>query len=117
MKLDFWKLPIPNKPWKSVSMDFISGFHRVRDMSSVMVVVDLFSEYVIFVPTPNQCSIDLRAQLFFTNITIHWGLSEDIISDQNPKFTDDFWMALFGLLGSELKFSTAHHPQRDDHAK
>lgn len=86
-------------------------------MSSIMVVVDLFSKHVFFVPTPKQCMIDLRAQLFFTNIATRWGLSEDIISDQNPKITVEFWTALFGLLSSELKFLTAYHPQTDDHAE
>ena len=48
-------LPIPGKPWTSVSMDFIGGFPKVDGMSSVMVVVDRFSKYAIFIAAPMTC--------------------------------------------------------------
>ena len=35
-------LPIPERPWLSVSMDFISGFPKVDGKASMMVVVDRF---------------------------------------------------------------------------
>ena len=43
----------------------------------------------------------------------HFGLPKDIISDRDARFTGRFWVELFKLLGSELKFSTANHPQTD----
>ena len=36
-----------------------------------------------------------------------------IISDQDPRFTGKFWRSLFDLLGTDLRFSTAYHPQTD----
>ncbi|KAL6319749.1 hypothetical protein AAG906_036807 [Vitis piasezkii] len=48
-------LPIPEKPWESISMDFITGFPKVRDFKSVFVVVDRFSKYVVFIPAPDAC--------------------------------------------------------------
>ncbi|RVW98465.1 Transposon Tf2-8 polyprotein [Vitis vinifera] len=76
-------LPIPEKPWESISMDFISGF-------------------------PKEA-----AKLFFSNVVKHFGLPRDIVSDRDARFTGKFWVELFKLLGSELKFSTANHPQTD----
>ena len=35
-------LPVPEKPWVLVSMDFISGFPKINGMRSIMVVVDHF---------------------------------------------------------------------------
>jgi len=35
------------------------------------------------------------------------------VCDRDPKFTGRFWIALFNTMGSELKFSTAYHPQTD----
>jgi len=36
-----------------------------------------------------------------------------IISDRDVKFTSAFWKALFEGLGTQLHFSTAHHPQME----
>ena len=39
---------VPERPWLSVSMDFISGFPKVDGKASIMVVIDRFSKYSIF---------------------------------------------------------------------
>ena len=43
----------------------------------------------------------------------YFGLPKEIISDRDARFIGKFWVELFKLLGSELKFSTANHPQTD----
>ena len=45
-------LPIPERSWLSESMDFISGFLKVDGKASIMVVVDRFSKYSIFIAAP-----------------------------------------------------------------
>ncbi|RVW58098.1 Retrovirus-related Pol polyprotein from transposon 17.6 [Vitis vinifera] len=106
-------LPIPERPWENISMDFITGFPKVRDFKSVFVVVDRFSKYVVFIPAPDACPAEEAAKLFFSNVVKHFGLPKDIVSDRDARFTGRFWVELFKLLGSELKFSTANHPQTD----
>ncbi|RVW78229.1 hypothetical protein CK203_054712 [Vitis vinifera] len=54
------------------------------------------------------------AKLFFSNVVKHLGCLKDIVSDRDARFTGRFWVELFRLLGSELKFSTANHPQTDE---
>ena len=53
------------------------------------------------------------AQIFVDNVFRLHGLPEVIISDLDPRFTGKFWRALFDLLGADLRFSTAFHPQID----
>ncbi|RVW59558.1 Transposon Tf2-11 polyprotein [Vitis vinifera] len=79
--------PHSNRPWESISMDFITGFPKVRDFKSIFVVVDRFSKYVVFIPASDACPEEKAAK--------------------------PIWVELFKLLGSELKFSTANHPQTD----
>ncbi|CAH9133677.1 unnamed protein product [Cuscuta epithymum] len=106
-------LPIPSRPWQSVSMDFISGFPKVGGMSTILVIVDRFSKYGVFVAAPDSCPAEVTAELFFKNVVKPFGLPEDIISDRDSRFTGRFWTALFKILGSDLKFSIAYHPQTE----
>ncbi|RVW96773.1 Retrovirus-related Pol polyprotein from transposon 17.6 [Vitis vinifera] len=106
-------LPIPERPWENTSMDFITGFPKVRDFKSVFVVVDRFSKYAVFIPALDACPAEEAAKLFFSNVVKHFGLPKDIVNDRDARFTGRFWVELFRLLGSELKFSTANHPQTD----
>ena len=57
------------------------------------------------------------AQIFIDNVFRLHGLPEVIISDRDPRFTGKFWRALFDLLGTDLRFSTAFHPQTDGQSK
>ncbi|KAG8366490.1 hypothetical protein BUALT_Bualt17G0085400 [Buddleja alternifolia] len=106
-------LPIPERPWQSVSMDFILGFPKVNRMASIFVVVDRFSKYGVFIPAPNACLAETAADLSFKHVAKYFELPEDIISDRDTRFTGRFWTALFNMMGTELKFSTAYHPQTD----
>ena len=53
------------------------------------------------------------AQIFVDNVFRLHGLPEVIISDRDPRFTGKFLRSLFDLLGTDLRFSTAFHPQTD----
>ena len=64
----------------------------------------------MFILTPDVCPTEEATKLFFSNVVKHFGLPRDIVSDRDARFTDRFWVELFKLLGSELKFSTTNHP-------
>ncbi|KAH6817610.1 hypothetical protein C2S51_001213 [Perilla frutescens var. frutescens] len=106
-------LPIPSRPWESVSMDFITGLPKVGDLDAIVVVVDRFSKYATFVPAPKTITAEETAQLFFKHIVKFWGLLRDIVSDRDSRFTGNFWTELFKLLGSKLHMSSSFHPQSD----
>ncbi|KAL0362191.1 UNVERIFIED_CONTAM: Transposon Ty3-I Gag-Pol polyprotein [Sesamum calycinum] len=88
-------------------------FPKVNGMASVLVVVDHFSKYGIFIATPHACPVETAAELFYKNVTKYFGVPQDIISDRDTRFTERFWTALFNMMGMKLKFSTANHPQTD----
>ena len=110
-------LPIPEKPWQSISMDFIMGFPKARECKSIFVVVDRFSKYSVFMAALEACLAEKATNLFFSHVEKHFGLPKDIINDRYARFTGRFWVELFKLLSSELKFSTANHPQTDGQTK
>ncbi|KAE8689123.1 hypothetical protein F3Y22_tig00110943pilonHSYRG00133 [Hibiscus syriacus] len=106
-------LPIPERPWESISMDFIIGLPKTDGLSSIMVVVDRFSKYATFIPASKVCPAVEATRLFLKHVVKYWGMLKTIISDRDTRFTGRFWTELFKLMGSSLNFSTAVHPQTD----
>ncbi|KAL6329497.1 hypothetical protein AAG906_021505 [Vitis piasezkii] len=106
-------LPIAERPWDSVTMDFIIGLPKSEDNGSIIVVVDRFSKYATFIAAPTDYTAEETTRLFLKHIVKYWGLPKYIISDRDPRFIGKFWMELFKLMGSEFHFSTSFHPQTD----
>ncbi|KAI4331788.1 hypothetical protein L6164_016743 [Bauhinia variegata] len=106
-------LPIAKRPWESVFMDFIVALPKSKGYGSIMVVVDRFSKYAMFIPAQADCKVDEAAHLFFKHVVKLWGIPRSIVSDCDPRFIGKFWRELFKLMGTDLNFSTSFHPQSD----
>ncbi|KAJ0894123.1 putative nucleotidyltransferase, Ribonuclease H [Helianthus annuus] len=106
-------LPIPNGPWESISMDFITCLPKSEGSGSIIVVVDRFSKYGTFIPAPADVTAAETARLFFKHVVKYWGIPQTIVSDRDPRFTGRFWSEIFKIMGTELNFSTSFHPQTD----
>ena len=110
-------LPISNRPWQCLSMDFINGFSKVESFGIVLAVVDRFSKYVVFIPAPSKRPTEEVARSFFSNVVKHFGMPEEMVSDRDTRFIGRFWVELFKMWGTECKISTTNHPQTDGQTK
>ena len=79
----------------------------------ITVFADRLSKMVHFAPCTKEISAEKYAQPFIDHVFKHHGLLEVIISERDPRFTSRFWSELFQKLGTDLRFSTAFHPQTD----
>jgi len=88
------------------------GFLKVDGMDTVIVIVDRFSKYVVYVATPSVCTVEVAVGLFYKHVVKYFGVSSNVVSDRDVRFTRLFW-TMFGLMGTRLKFLTANYPQTD----
>ena len=58
-------LPVPTRPWESISLDFIDDLPKVGDFGSILVVIDRFSKYATFIPAQKYCTAEDTARLIF----------------------------------------------------
>ena len=107
-------LPIPEKPWSSVSMDFITHLPRTKNgFNALTVFVDRLTKMVHFSPGKTTDTASDVANQFLRTVFCRHGLPVEIISDRDARFTGTFWKALMTLLQIKLGMSTAFHPQTD----
>ena len=79
--------------------------------SAIMVFVNRLSKMTHLMSVHKSISAQDLGKVFFDIVMKHHGLREAIISDKDPRFTSDFWQALFIKAGTQLKLSTLAHPQ------
>ena len=107
-------LPVPSRPWESVSMDFVGGLPMSRKGHDYLyVVVDQFNKICILMPCKKKITVELIAHLYFQFVWVHFGLPTSIVSDRDSQLLGEFWPSLWGLMDTKLKNSTTFHPQTD----
>ena len=107
-------LPIPDRPWESISMDFIFDLPRTRSGNDgIWTIVDRFSKQAHFIAVRKKITAEQMAKTFLINIFKYHGMPLSIVSDRDPRMTSLFWRAIFDNMGTSLKFSSSFHPQTD----
>jgi hypothetical protein len=106
-------LPTPDGAWQMVTMDFIEGLPTSGNANSIMVVVDKFTRYAHFIPLRHPFTAAKVAAAYVDHVWKLHGLPAVMISDRDPIFTSKFWTELFGKVGTELRLSSAYHPETD----
>ncbi|KAK3510911.1 hypothetical protein QTP70_025547 [Hemibagrus guttatus] len=104
-------LPVPNRPWSHLGVDFITDLPVSKHYTCIFVVVDRFSKSCRLLPLKGLPTAMEMAELLFNHIFRYFGIPEDIVSDRGPQFISRVWKAFFSRLGVAVSLSSGYHPQ------
>ncbi|QRW22529.1 Retrotransposable element Tf2 protein [Rhizoctonia solani] len=104
-------LELPVRPWQHVLYNMIVDLPKDRSNNSILVIVDSFTKYGIFVKCSKKLKAPKLAELFLENVWKRHGMPEKTISNRGRVFNNKFLQALYKRLGIDPHFSSAYHPQ------
>ncbi|KAL0195462.1 hypothetical protein M9458_009034, partial [Cirrhinus mrigala] len=106
-------LPIPERPWSHLGVDFVTDLPSSEGNTCVLVIVDRFSKTCKFVPLKGLPTAMETAEHLFHQVFRHFGIPEEIVSDRGPQFISHVWKSFFKLLGVSVNLSSGYHPDRE----
>jgi transposase InsO family protein len=106
-------LPVPERSWRHISMDFITHLPESQGYDSILVVVDRLTKMKHFVACKDTCNAEDVAKLYVSHVWKLHGLPETVVSDRGPQFVSAFWKHLIHRLKIQSLLSTAYHPETD----
>ena len=99
------QLPILEKPWNSISMDFIEQLPNSSRYTTILMVVDQLSKQCIFIPTDNKVTFPELAKLFLLHVFSKHGVPSHITSNWGLEFVSHFFCSLGKALDIHLRFT------------
>ena len=107
-------LPIPERVWDSVGVDFVGPLPVSSEGNDcILVLVDRFSKMLKLRPCKTTITAAQTGRLLLDMLLDIGKLPTSIISDRDVRFTSAAWGQLWGGLKVQLKMSSAYHPQTD----
>jgi len=105
------QLPIPERPWNSISIDFIEKLPSSSRFDTILVIVNWLTKQAIFIPVHDTItSMDL-AHLFVLHVLSKHGVPSYVISDRGSEFISNFFWSLGTALNMWLHFTSGYHPK------
>ena len=107
------QLPIPERPWNSISMDFIKKLPMSDSSDTILVIIDCLTKQSIFILTINTITSPMLAKLFILHVFSKHGVPSPITSDRGMEFVSAFFCSLGKVLDMKLHFTSGYHPEGD----
>jgi len=107
------QLPIPEKPWNSISMDLIEKLPPSSGYTLILVIVDCLSKQSLFILTHDTITSPQLAQLFILHVFSKHGIPSHVTSDRSMEFISHFFWSLGTALDMKLHFTSGYHPKGD----
>jgi hypothetical protein len=107
---------VPDKPWSTLSTDFIMGLlesqdHHNKACDTILVVTGHALKEAHFIPMDNMVDAQWTADLYIERIFSLHRTPNKIITERGPQFTLKVMKGINNRLGITTALSVAYHPQ------
>ena len=93
---------------------FLTGLPRsLKSNTAVWIIVDRLTKSAHILPVKMTENMEALGMLYIQEIVRLHGVPVSIVSDRDPRFVSQFWKGLQRALGTDIRLSTAFHPQTD----
>ena len=106
-------LLIPERPWNSISMDFIKKLPMSDGSNMILVIIDHLTKQLIFIPTVDTITSPMLAKLFILHVFSKHSVPSHVTSDRGMEFISTFFCLLSKVLDMKLHFTLSYHPEGD----
>ncbi|KAJ1595875.1 hypothetical protein NDA14_005688 [Ustilago hordei] len=111
-------LATPDRPWGSISLDFIEGLppskkYDSKTYDSILVIVDRLTKFAILAPTRKTVMAKQTAVLLYGHMVRLFGYPDHMVLDRGRQFISGAWKAFAEQMSVKHSLSTAYHPQTD----
>lgn len=96
-----------------ITTDFLTQVPISNECDAIQVVVCKLTKRPCYIPTKKSADAATVSELTFRHCFRQYGFPRAIISDREPKFTSDFWMALMEIIGVKVAMTVAYPDQVD----
>ena len=111
------QLLIPEQLWNSIFMDFIKKLPSSSRFDTILVIVDLFTKQVIFIPAHDTITSADLAHLSVLYVFSKHSVSFHVTSDRGLEFVSNFFWSLGTALDMWLHFTLGYYPEDDGQTK
>lgn len=106
-------IDISSIPWKKVTSDFIVKLPLSNGFDSILIVGDLGTKQVHFIPCNETANAAQTADMYIKNVFKLHGTPEHMITDRGLQFTSQYIKEIYKGFSIKPSPATAYHPQAD----
>eukprot|EP00122_Pirum_gemmata_P008164 Pgem_evm1s7520 len=106
-------LPVPERNWRDVSLDFITDLPDSHGYNAILVVKDRLSKMAHYIPVNKSITAEETAEVYIKVVFKLHGIPATLVSDRGPQFLSALWKRFFELLKCKVCLSSSFHPQSD----
>ena len=110
-------LPVPKRPWNSISMDFIEHLPNSSGHTALLVVINRLSKQGIFIPTMDNIMAPEFARLFIIHVFSKHRVLAHVTCDQGSEFVSHFFCSLGTTLDMKIHFTSGYYLEGDGQTK
>lgn len=108
-------LPVPERIWNEITIDFVSGLPLSKGCTTIQVITDRLGKGKSYEAVKEgDLTAEATASRFVERHVRYHGFPRSIISDRGVQWVNEFWKRVCKLVGIERRLSTAYHPETDD---